>query len=227
MSNIKLDIGKRLNKVRIEKLQFTQEIFSEKCGISVEFYRLLEKGEYLPNINVLKSIHNLGADIDYILTGTEAKNSVFEKHLGGINEGRRKNICNLLLFQMKRMIDYQENRESIIETVLRDEGDKKYTPDERIMEIIFSERNYDNITIVDIAMDLNKSKKTISRWMNGKSELKTEMILSVYDKYMYFPSYILFGELNSNSKLDNLYMRLKDSDKKKIMKQVEFLLTFI
>lgn len=79
MSNINLDIGKRLNIVRTDRLKFTQEILSEKCGISVEFYRLLEKGDYLPNLNILRYIHDLGGDVDYILTGIEAGSSVFEK----------------------------------------------------------------------------------------------------------------------------------------------------
>lgn len=227
MSNINLDIGKRLNIVRTDRLRFTQEMLSEKCGISVEFYRLLEKGDYLPNLNILKCIHDLGGDVDYILTGKEAGSSVFEKLLGGINEGRRNNICNLLIFQMRKMLNYRESHGNRVETIIRDGGNIVYTPDERIREIIFSERNYDNITNVDIASDLNKSKKTISRWLNGKSELKTEMVLSIYRKYEYFPSYILYGELNSNSKVDRYYAKLADSDKKKVLKFAETFLTFM
>lgn len=227
MSNINLDIGKRLNVVRTERLQFTQEILSEKCGISVEFYRLLEKGDYLPNLNVLKCIHDLGGDVDYILTGIEAKSSVFENLLGNISENRRDNICNLLIFQMKTMLHYKDSQENMVETFIRDGANIVYTPDDRIREIILSERNFDNITNVDIAADLNKSKKTISRWLNGKSELKTEMVLSIYNKYEYFPSYILYGEMNSNSKVDKYYENLMESDKKKVMKFAETLLTFM
>lgn len=227
MSNINLDIGKRLNVVRTERLQFTQEILSEKCGISVEFYRLLEKGDYLPNLNVLKCIHDLGGDVDYILTGIEAKSSVFENLLGNISENRRDNICNLLIFQMKTMLHYRDSQENMVETFIRDGANIVYTPDDRIREIILSERNFDNITNVDIAADLNKSKKTISRWLNGKSELKTEMVLSIYNKYEYFPSYILYGEMNSNSKVDKYYENLMESDKKKVMKFAETLLTFM
>lgn len=227
MSNINLDIGKRLNVVRTERLQFTQEILSEKCGISVEFYRLLEKGDYLPNLNVLKCIHDLGGDVDYILTGIEAKSSVFENLLGNVSENRRDNICNLLIFQMKIMLHYRDSQENMVETFIRDGANIVYTPDDRIREIILSERNFDNITNVDIAADLNKSKKTISRWLNGKSELKTEMVLSIYNKYEYFPSYILYGEMNSNSKVDKYYENLMESDKKKVMKFAETLLTFM
>lgn len=227
MSNINLDIGKRLNVVRTERLQFTQEILSEKCGISVEFYRLLEKGDYLPNLNVLKCIHDLGGDVDYILTGIEAKSSVFENLLGNVSENRRDNICNLLIFQMKTMLHYRDSQENMVETFIRDGANIVYTPDDRIREIILSERNFDNITNVDIAADLNKSKKTISRWLNGKSELKTEMVLSIYNKYEYFPSYILYGEMNSNSKVDKYYENLMESDKKKVMKFAETLLTFM
>ena len=227
MSNISLDIGKRLNIVRTDSLQFTQEMLSEKCGISVEFYRLLEKGEYLPNLNVLKCIHDLGGDIDYILTGIVAKNSVFDKLLGGIRENRWNNICNLLIFQMKSILFKKDNTEDTAEAIIRDGNNIVYTPDDRIREIILSERNYDNVTNFDMAVDLNKSKKTISRWLNGKSELKTEMVLSIYKKYEYFPSYVLYGELNSNSKVDKYYEKLVDSDKKKVMKFAEALLTFM
>ena len=77
MSDTKVSIGERLNLVRTEKLKLTQEVLSEKCSISVEFYRLLEKGIYLPNLNIINSIQILGGDIDFILTGIEAKESIF------------------------------------------------------------------------------------------------------------------------------------------------------
>lgn len=227
MSSTKVSIGERLNIVRKEKLKITQEALSEKCGISVEFYRLLEKGEYLPNINVLNCIHKLGGDVDYILTGIEAEKSVFEKGLGNIEECKRNNICNLLIFQMKKMLKHKDNSEYVAEAVIKENINLNYTPDERIKEIIFNERKYENVTNSEIANDLNKSKKTINRWLNGTSELKTEMVLAIYEKYGYFPSYILYGELNSNSKADLYFSRLQDADKKWVLKFMETLIKFI
>lgn len=227
MSSTKVSIGERLNIVRTEKLKITQEALAEKCSISVEFYRLLEKGEYLPNINILNCIHQLDGDIDYILTGIEAGKSVFENELGNIEEGKRNNICNLLIFQMQMMLKNKYNVDYVAEAIIKESINVNYTPDERIKEIIFNERKYENVTNGEIAKDLNKSKKTITRWLNGMSELKTEMVLAIYEKYQYFPSYILFGELNSNSKVDLYYSELQETDKKLVLKFMETLIKFI
>ena len=227
MSSTKVSIGERLNVVRTEKLKITQEALAEKCSISVEFYRLLEKGEYLPNINILNCIHQLGGDVDYILTGIMAGKSVFEKGLGNIEECKRNNICNLLIFQMQIMLKNNDSENCVAEAVIKENININYTPDERIKEIIFNERKYENVTNDEIANDLNKSKKTISRWLNGISELKTEMVLAIYEKYQYFPSYILYGELNSNSKADLYYSMIQETDKKKVLKFMETLIKFI
>ena len=124
-------------------------------------------------------------------------------------------------------MNYQENVNDVVETVIKEGTNINYTPDERIKEIILSERKYENVTNGEFAYDLNKSKKTISRWLNGTSELKTEMVLAIYQKYEYFPSYILYGELNSNSKVDSYFSKLKENDKKRVLKFMETLIKFI
>ena len=128
---------------------------------------------------------------------------------------------------MKKMLKHKDNSEYVAEAVIKENINLNYTPDERIKEIIFNERKYENVTNSEIANDLNKSKKTINRWLNGTSELKTEMVLAIYEKYGYFPSYILYGELNSNSKADLYFSRLQDADKKWVLKFMETLIKFI
>lgn len=231
MTNYRTDIGTRLSKVRIEN-SMTQESLAEKCGISLEYYRLIEKGLYLPNVNSINCIHELNWDVDYILTGIMTKESVFSEYLEGVTEARRNNICNLLIYQMKKICSdskYEGKSSELFsgDTMIRDSEYMSYTPNERIKEIVLSERGYTEFKVSDFAKDLGISEKTVGRWLSGKSKLKTEMILSVYNKYHYFPSYILYGELNSNSKCDLAFRELSEEDKNKVINFATALITFI
>ena len=51
--------------------------------------------------------------------------------------------------------------------------------------------------------------------------------MTICKKYGYSPSYILYGELNSNSRIDKYYEILNDKDKEKIMEFAQMLVKYI
>ena len=224
----------------------TQEYMSEKLGISVEYYRLLEKGRYLPNMDVIHMLHMIYEDIDYILFGEKTYESEFADVLRGVSESRRENICNILIFKMRGILNQNESEEyddrneeydKTLVTVIRENSQRELTPDDRLREILLGEHNYGNVngskinheklSNEEIAKDMNKSQRTITRWLNGKATLKSDMVMTICKKYGYAPSYVLFGELNSHSRIDRYYEMLTHEQKEKIMEFAQLLVKYI
>lgn len=246
MSEKYVDIGNRLGYVRNYILNMTQEYMAEKLGISVEYYRLLEKGRYLPSIDVINMLHTIYEDIDYILLGTKTNESKFADIFIDVGEVRRENICNILIFKIRGILtqnvseqsDYRANiYEKSQVAVIRENENNEITPDDRIREILLGEHNYgttncskinnEKVSNEEIAKDMNKSQRTVTRWLNGKATLKSDMVMTICKKYGYSPSYILYGELNSNSRIDKYYEILNDKDKEKIMEFAQMLVKYI
>lgn len=243
MSEKYVDIGNRLGYVRNTKLEMTQENMAERLGMSVEYYRLIEKGRFLLNMEMTNLLHQMYADIDYIFIGKEAGKSVFEDVLKDISEAKRENICRLIEFQMKNKLNLNHNSGNTFSanagfvTMIYENEDIAISPDDRVREIILGEHNHgklkngkinsEKVNNEDIAQDLNKSQRTITRWLNGKTALKMDMVVAVSEKYDYSPAYILYGELNSNSQIDQYYEKLSDADKKHSIEFAETLVKFI
>ena len=188
MSEKYVDIGNRLGYVRNYILNMTQEYMAEKLGISVEYYRLLEKGRYLPSIDVINMLHTIYEDIDYILLGTKTNESKFADIFIDVGEVRRENICNILIFKSRGILtqnvseqsDYRANiYEKSQVAVIRENENNEITPDDRIREILLGEHNYgttnsskinnEKVSNEEIAKDMNKSQRTVTRWLNGNA----------------------------------------------------------
>ncbi len=68
-STVNREIGERLQRIR-KMLGVTGGELSEKLGISVGYYRKLERGEHMINMSVLKCLHDrYGIDLNYLITG--------------------------------------------------------------------------------------------------------------------------------------------------------------
>ena len=247
MSEKYSEVGNRLGYIRTVKLNKTQEVMAEHLGVSVEFYRLLEKGRFLPGIEALQLLHDLYADIDFILIGKKAEDSQFEEPFKGISEDRRQNICNLVIFKMRQLLDQTEgnivrdgngNRVRRIPlTAVLEENRENITPDIRMQNILIDEYHQsvagnrkisnEKVRYAFIARVFNKSLRTVSRWLNGTNPLRIDMVMSVYEKYGYAPSYILFGEFNSNSKMDYYYRMLGQKEQEMIREFVEILVKYL
>lgn len=74
-----IEIGKRLRLARINK-NYTQEQMSEILGISTTYYGKIERG--IHSLSLAKLIilnEKLDIDINYLLTGHQESNLLFEK----------------------------------------------------------------------------------------------------------------------------------------------------
>ena len=78
-----------------------------------------------------------------------------------------------------------------------------------------------------IARDINKSNRTISRLLNGKAVIRTDMVLAVCEKYNYAPSYVLFGNINNHSLADQYYEQLSEKDKAQVMEFADLLCKYM
>lgn len=213
------DIGFRLEEIRKEKHK-TQEDVAEICKITVEYYRKLESGESIPSIRIIDFLYKACWDIDYILTGHYSEKSVFSDVLDECNENVKFDICNILIFKMIEMLhaDGKCNENESMELVLL--GDRKpiTSIEERIQEAILNEIGRLKFGKSEMAEALDVSIKTVTRLLSGETDVKIGMIMSLYRKYNYTPSYILYGDINSNSKCDLYYNRLTGKQKKEIIK---------
>lgn len=61
-----------LLKAERKRLGFSQADAAEKCGVSREIWGRYERGVVVPGGEVLKALADLGADVQYILTGSPA-----------------------------------------------------------------------------------------------------------------------------------------------------------
>ncbi len=61
-------IGERLKKER-ERLDFTQEVFGRKTGITKQTQINYEKGARKPSVEYLKLAYEAGVDITYVVVG--------------------------------------------------------------------------------------------------------------------------------------------------------------
>lgn len=95
------EIGQRLRELRRNK-GCTQEQFSEKLGMSLNFYGKIERGEAKLSIEKLVLLYNdYGADINYLLTG-ETRNAMdYDSVLAGCPKEK--------IFDFEQLIRYAKN----------------------------------------------------------------------------------------------------------------------
>lgn len=95
------EIGQRLRELRRNK-GYTQEQFSEKLGMSLNFYGKIERGEAKLSIEKLVLLYNdYGADINYLLTG-ETRNAMdYDSVLAGCPKEK--------IFDFEQLIRYAKN----------------------------------------------------------------------------------------------------------------------
>ena len=211
------DIGKRLREIRENEYKITSKnAMAEMFDITAEYYDAMERGKYLPNIEMLYKMHRNKTDIDYLLTGQKIKESVFSEIFINMNDNEKSEVRKLLLYKLKLLYD-GSNTEDVLEARIKTYKNKEISPYERIRDIIEFENNCKRMNACDIAEVIGVSKRTINRLNNEESSIKTEEIMNIYYKYRYYPSYILCGEINSNSKIDQVYIMLEKSEKDTIM----------
>lgn len=212
----KLNIGSRLKDIR-ERLNLTQESVAELCKITTEYYRSIENGKIIPSIDIINCLHSHNWDIDYVLIGCKSEESVFAKYLSDCSELKKNDICNILLYKMKLVM--MENNISTDEyaPVIGEGKSLSWNANERTREILLNEIGRSKNQNHEMAKIMGVSTRTIERWVDGSSTLKTNMVLAIYEKYQYPPSYILYGELNSNSKCDIYFNKLDKEVKKDIL----------
>lgn len=211
------DIGKRLREIREKEYKITSKNnMAEIFNITVEYYDAMERGQYLPNVEMLYNMCRNKIDIDYLLTGQKIEKSVFTEVFINLNDNEKSEVSKLLLYKLK-LLKAGNNKEEILETRIRTYKNKEISPYDRIRDIIEIETNCRKMNTCDIAEEIGVSERTVNRLNNEQSSIKTEEIMNVFHKYKYYPSYVLCGEINSNSKIDQVYMMLEKSEKDTIM----------
>lgn len=205
-----INIGKRLKEIRIndEKIS-NKQAMADLLNVTVEYYDLVERGKYPPNVEMLVALNKKSKDIDYIITGKKSEQSVFNNILCELSNNEKNEIEKLLIYKLNVMRGILST-----ETKIRT---KAYTPYERIKDIVARENNYQRISNSMLANVLDISERTVNRLNNEESDITTDNVFTIYDKYGYFPSYILCGELNSNSKVDQIYRMMDENDKDTLM----------
>ncbi len=94
----KLLCGERLRALRAE-IGLTQEETSERLGISLRYYQMLERGEKVGSIDVLiKACGLLGCSLDYLLRGRvgEATANPLDAKLNALTDQQRFYAAKML-----------------------------------------------------------------------------------------------------------------------------------
>ncbi|MBE5925481.1 MAG: helix-turn-helix transcriptional regulator [Lachnospiraceae bacterium] len=211
------DIGKRLREIREDEYKIkSKNNMAEIFNITVEYYDAMERGKYLPNIEMLSEMSKNKTDIDYLLTGKKIRQSVFSEVFLNLNDNEKSEVSKLLLYKL-RLLKEGNSKEEILETRIRTYKNKEISSYDRIRDIIEIENNCKKMNACEIAEEMGVSERKVNRLNKNQSYLKTEEIMNIFYKYKYYPSYILCGEINSNSKIDQAYIMLEKSEKDTIM----------
>lgn len=207
------DIGGRLKEVR-NIANVSSCSVANSSFVSPEHYRMIEYGEYYPNSNVLQYAHMHNWDIDYIIVGRRSYESVFEKYLGKNGLDNRMYRYQLINIEIKHIMD---NISGDVTYVRWNTDNEK--PIERLKYMLVDKGyDIDDKTVADV---LGVSSRTVSRMCGDAESIKVDMVLSAYEKCGIYPSYFLYGDINSNSECDIQYNAMSDSQKVSILKYAE------
>ena len=94
-------IGERLKEERI-RLELTQLEMAEKCNVGRQAQVRYEAGERSPDGNYFAAIANVGADVQYILTGKRTGDSISRltanmvNLMDALNETQQREILRLV-----------------------------------------------------------------------------------------------------------------------------------
>ena len=94
-------IGKRIRKARMAK-SLKQEELAEKCGLSVTYIGMIERGEKIPKLETFIEIANsldVSADIllaDLLTTGYKIKNSLLAEKIERLSKEDQEQIYDVI-----------------------------------------------------------------------------------------------------------------------------------
>lgn len=95
------DIGRRLKEIRKDN-KYTQEQFSEKLNMSLNFYGKIERGESRLSIEKLILLNDLfNIDINFLLTGTSSNAMDYNSVLSDCPKDK--------VFDFEQLIRYAKN----------------------------------------------------------------------------------------------------------------------
>jgi transcriptional regulator with XRE-family HTH domain len=215
MIDLKSNISDRLKIIR-KRMGLTQERVAELGKITTEYYRNIENGKFLPSIDIINNLHNAGWDVDYVLIGKKSEESVFSKYLSNCSEAKKDDIYNILLYKIIQETAHNGTNVMYIPT-LGESKSPSWNVNERAKSVILNEIGRSKNQNEAMANIMEVSTRTIERWVDGTTNLKTSMILALYRKYQYPPSYILYGEFNSNSKCDVFFSKLSAASQNDVL----------
>ena len=94
-------IGKRIRKARMAKC-LKQEELAEKCGLSVSYIGMIERGEKIPKLETFIEIANsleVSADMllaDLLTNGYKIKNSLLAEKIERLNKEDQEQIYDVI-----------------------------------------------------------------------------------------------------------------------------------
>lgn len=205
------EVGGRLREAR-KTANMSSSSVASSSYVSLEHYRMMEYGEYYPNSNIIRYAHSNRWDIDYIIVGIRSCESVFEKYLGSYSN----RMYRYQQIQMEMQHIMESSPSDVMYVRLKAEEE---TPIDRLKYTI-ANRGYeaDEKTIANV---LGISTRTVSRMRGDCESIKVDMMISAYENCGIFPSYFLYGEINSNSECDVQYRKMSTEQRRSIIKYAE------
>ena len=213
-----IDVVKRL-KIYRSRLGLSQNEMGNILGVTQSHYYKLEKGLKILSKKSLLRFLAAGQDVFWLLTGKEANNKVFEKHVAehqmerGL--GRMLEIYLWATNEGVRILQI-ENEDSLYKALRMMKICNSY--DRAIWTKI---REAENLTQVEMAEILDINIKRYRRIEKGENEEDGEIISSLYVNLGYSPMIILDRDRYCLDEMDIIWDKFNEPLKHKLFEYID------
>lgn len=208
----------RLHDYR-EGWQLSKAEMARKLGIDRSLYSRFERGKKAVTYPVLMKMHDLGIDIDYLVTGIKSKETKLSEMYDKCKLERRSSFVNIVTSYMNVFME-KDNSKAIYcrkEMEILNFNIEKMNG-QRTGTVWSCIREIHGLTQEQVRAVLDINIKTYRKMEKGQAMPTLEMLVNLYQKLGYYPS--LLHEINSNYilMLNNAWDELSDEDRKTMEK---------
>lgn len=221
---------KRLIAYR-RRVKKSQVQMSEEIGLTQSHYSKIERGAKTITNDVLLKLHEMGVDIDHLITGVDSKGTILNELLEQCPPENRVDFMNIVISYINMMMSnnennlYCKNELELLKFNLDKKNDKKNSKNvETVWKCIRKTHNLTQEKMADI-LDVNiKSYRAIEK---GNSMPNVMILTNLYDKLGYFPT--LVEDLDSNYLLmaNRLWKLLSGKERATLEKIIKYNLDYI
>ncbi len=227
MENSYAIVVKRLIKYRIEK-GYSQEEMAQMLGLTQSHYSKIELLKKVITNDTLLKMHEIGMDIDYLVTGKETKHTELDNLLDKCPLSRKSIFMNIVISYMNvllkksgcKLLFCERELEILKFHVDKDNGQNCGTVWKHI-------RKLHNISQAEMTRFLDIDFKTYRKIEKGTTMPNVQILTNLYNELGYYPTLVENIESNYLFTLNHVWIELSKESQRKVEDIVEYNLDYM